>query len=686
MIGTVIGNYRVVQKLGEGGMGAVYKAVDTLLEREVALKMLRSEYAGQPDLVERFRTEAVTLARLNHPHIATLYGLTRDDERFFMVMEFVHGETLEHLVSQHGPLQAEAATRWTCQVLRAMEYAHRRGVIHRDIKPANLMVTAEEGSIKVMDFGIARVLGSAHQTQLGHVIGTASYMAPEQIRGKEVDGRSDLYSLGIVLYQFVTGHPPFTGSDEFAIMTAQVTQPPTPPSELVDTVPDWLEAAVLRALSKSPDERFASATDFRRALETGLRKLVPDEDLGTGPVTPAGTTPAAGWAGTGSAERVHEAPTERRPARSDAQVTPVTPAPVAVSDAPAESRVTSQPTTARVVEARPAPTVPPPTPRAAGPAKPAVPTPRPAGLAWWYYAGVGALLIALVATPFIWRSLTAVATTTPSASPASATVPPAAATTPAASSAAAVPAAQVPTAPASPPAQAAQVPPSRTPAGQAPSPPIRSAQASTAVTPITPAPRVDTGSRTQPADVRTPLPPLAQQAPPTAAPDASARPVQPAPAAQPPKSAEPAPVVPAHPDAAVAGNGAKAPAGKPVDFEGLGLIRDNGASPVILHLYADRLTVAAEDSGAVVRTVMYKAITGATYSETRQTKSQSKGGFGALKGALSKGTQILGAGKHFLWIDLEGDVVVVRLGRAFKDILPEFERLSGLKVKKVATR
>lgn len=272
MIGDVIGNYRIVRKLGQGGMGTVYQAVDTMLEREVAIKLLRRELAGETELAERFRTEAIILARLNHPNIATLYGLTREGAQLLMVMEFVRGETLDRIVKRDGRVAPRTAAGWACQVLDAMAYAHRRGVVHRDIKPPNLMVT-EEDIIKVMDFGIARVLGSAHQTQLGHVVGTASYMAPEQIRGQEVDGRTDLYALGIVLYQLVTGLRPFRGNDEFAVMTAQINDRPVPPSELADAIPPWLDDAVLRALEKQPSDRFQDATSFRQVLEDGVRSL-----------------------------------------------------------------------------------------------------------------------------------------------------------------------------------------------------------------------------------------------------------------------------------------------------------------------------------------------------------------------------------------------------------------------------
>src|SRR5215468_5816484 len=207
MINTVVGNYKIVEKIGEGGMGAVYKGVDLMLEREVAIKALRPELARQPDVVERFRAEAVTLARLNHPNIATLFSFLRQGDDYFMVMEFVRGETLESLLRRAGAMPLDRATTVFCQALEGIDHAHKMGIIHRDIKPANMMLT-QSGSIKVMDFGIARVLGTARITRQGSVIGTVEYMSPAQVRGQDTDARSDIYSLGILLYEMLTGRVP----------------------------------------------------------------------------------------------------------------------------------------------------------------------------------------------------------------------------------------------------------------------------------------------------------------------------------------------------------------------------------------------------------------------------------------------------------------------------------------------
>ncbi|HKP84575.1 MAG TPA: serine/threonine-protein kinase, partial [Blastocatellia bacterium] len=182
MIGDVLGNYKVVEKIGEGGMGAVYRGFDVMLEREVAIKMLRPELASQPEVVERFRTEAITLAKLNHPNIATLFSFLREGEDYFMVMEFVRGETLDDAIRKFGAMSLERAIPLFCQALEGIDHAHRMGIVHRDLKPANVMLT-EAASIKVMDFGIARVLGTARMTRQGNIVGTIEYMSPEQVRG-----------------------------------------------------------------------------------------------------------------------------------------------------------------------------------------------------------------------------------------------------------------------------------------------------------------------------------------------------------------------------------------------------------------------------------------------------------------------------------------------------------------------
>lgn len=269
MINTVVGSYKITKKIGEGGMGAVYKGVDLMLEREVAIKMLRPELSRQPQIVERFRTEAVTLAKLNHPNIATLYSFLRQGDDFFMVMEFVPGDTLDKVIQKEGAMSRQRAVTLFCQALEGIEHAHRQGIVHRDIKPANMMLT-REGTLKVMDFGIARVLGSARMTKQGNIIGTIEYMSPEQVRGQETDARSDIYSLGILLYEMLTGRVPFTSPSEFELMKNQIEAVPDPPRKFVASIPAGIEQAILKSLAKVPEERFASASEFRAALLSNL--------------------------------------------------------------------------------------------------------------------------------------------------------------------------------------------------------------------------------------------------------------------------------------------------------------------------------------------------------------------------------------------------------------------------------
>lgn len=270
MLDYTIGNYQIQNLVGEGGMGTVFKGFDLMLEREVAIKVLRPELARQPQLVERFRAEAVTLARVNHPYVATLHTLLRHGEDFLMVMEFVRGETLETLLRRHGALTMSQALRLFGQVLEGIAHAHQLGIVHRDLKPANLMLT-ENGTIKVMDFGIARLLGSARQTRTGRIVGTLEYMSPEQVRGLETDARSDIYALGIVLYEFLTGRAPFRSDSEYEVMHAQLEMPPPPPRHFAQHIAPAIEQVLLRALAKDPAERYQSALDFYAALIDAAR-------------------------------------------------------------------------------------------------------------------------------------------------------------------------------------------------------------------------------------------------------------------------------------------------------------------------------------------------------------------------------------------------------------------------------
>src|SRR5207237_10901571 len=212
-------------------------AIDDTLQREVAIKVLNSELT-EPDALKRFRAEAITLARLHHPSIATLFELHEENGDLMMVMEFVRGETLQKLAERMGPMPPDFAAQLCAQALDGLAHAHRAGIVHRDLKPGNMMVT-EEGVVKVMDFGIARITGAEHLTGGGLTMGTPAYMAPEQVLGKDVDARSDLYAIGVVLYRLWTGQQPFHGDTPLAIAHKQITEPPTPLSVACPPLPPW---------------------------------------------------------------------------------------------------------------------------------------------------------------------------------------------------------------------------------------------------------------------------------------------------------------------------------------------------------------------------------------------------------------------------------------------------------------
>ena len=295
MIGERIGHLRVIASIGVGGMGAVWHAVDELLDRHVALKVIRPELMSRPGLAERFRSEAIVLARLQHPCIAALYGLEKRGDEFVMVMEFVDGETLDVRLAQHGPLPWPEATRITRAVLDALDHAHESGVIHRDIKPANVMIT-RAGRVKVMDFGIARLVGAQRQTRTGAAVGTPSYMSPEQLLGQEVDGRADVYAVATLLYELTTGHLPFEVEGDYLRMIAQLQQIPAAPSTHNTTLPSGLDLIVARALQKEPDDRYATSGEFRDALEELEREYGVLRPYGT---PAAGSSAVAGGALTG---------------------------------------------------------------------------------------------------------------------------------------------------------------------------------------------------------------------------------------------------------------------------------------------------------------------------------------------------------------------------------------------------
>jgi serine/threonine-protein kinase len=265
LLGTVFGHYRVTRKLGQGGVGDVWKAIDLSLDREVALKVLRLDHAAQPEVVARFRAEALALAKLNHPHIAAIYGFHVEDACPFMVMEYVEGQTLDTVVRASGRMELARALRLFYQVLDAMQHAHEQGIVHRDLKASNVMLS-QLGVVKVLDFGIARRLGSVHLTRGTHGVGTPAWMAPEQIRAEEADARTDVYALGLLLYWLVAARLPFEGHSEFAVQRAHLEQEPASPRVYAPDLPDAVEKAILRALAKDRPQRYANVAELRCEL------------------------------------------------------------------------------------------------------------------------------------------------------------------------------------------------------------------------------------------------------------------------------------------------------------------------------------------------------------------------------------------------------------------------------------
>jgi serine/threonine protein kinase len=262
-----IGRYEIQGELGRGAMGVVYKALDPNIGRTVALKTMRLDVHGadEEEILKRFKHEAKLAGVLNHPNVVTIYDAGEDQSIFYIAMEFVEGVTLQTLLHQQRVIPAQLMLEVTKQICPAMDFAHKRGIIHRDIKPANIMLTSSGGA-KIMDFGIAKAEGGL--TSAGQVLGTPAYMSPEQVRGKTLDGRSDLFSYGVCLYEMVTGEKPFTGQNVTTIIYKIMNEQPVPPRELDITIHPGLSEVITKALSKNPDERYQSGKELSQALDT----------------------------------------------------------------------------------------------------------------------------------------------------------------------------------------------------------------------------------------------------------------------------------------------------------------------------------------------------------------------------------------------------------------------------------
>ena len=314
--GSIVGDYEIMAVLGSGAMGTVYKVRNTISDRVDAMKILRPETSEAQEIAERFAREIKVVASLDHPNIAQLRTAMRIQNQLLMIMEYVEGSPLDERMRQ-GSVGLWRSLDYIMQVLEALGYAHHQGVVHRDIKPQNILITSRD-VVKLTDFGIARKMGDPRQTAVGAMLGTAYYMSPEQVRAERPDGRADIYSVGVTLYELVTGHRPIHGDNYYAVMHAHLEQIPTPPIQLNRDVSPELSTIILKSLQKAPTSRFQTAEEFRQAIlalikvtgpYAGLRPpassmpapALPHLASQTGIETSiqaassSGSTPASGW-------------------------------------------------------------------------------------------------------------------------------------------------------------------------------------------------------------------------------------------------------------------------------------------------------------------------------------------------------------------------------------------------------
>jgi beta-lactam-binding protein with PASTA domain/predicted Ser/Thr protein kinase len=314
-ISVLSNRYELKEQLGAGGMAEVYLGKDRVLGRTVAVKTLLAQYGGDPHFIERFRLEAQHAAALNHPNVVSVYDTGSDDGTHYIVMEYVEGKTLRDVIREEGPLLPERVAEIGADVCAGLAFAHSHGIVHRDIKPANIMINTA-GAVKVTDFGIARAVSGDTVTQTAMVLGTAQYFSPEQAQSAPVDARSDIYSLGVVLYEMLTRQVPFTGSSPVAIAYKHVKEAPVLPSRLNPDVPPALEAIVMKAMAKNPDNRYQSAQEMREDLMRALHgrpvQATPVLSDQTGMISPLSDETVVLERGGRSVVRQEYAPERRR--------------------------------------------------------------------------------------------------------------------------------------------------------------------------------------------------------------------------------------------------------------------------------------------------------------------------------------------------------------------------------------
>ncbi len=291
MIGETLGNFKIIEEISRGGVAIIYKGFQTNLNRYVAIKVLPPQLTTDPDLVERFRREAQAVAKLNHPNVCQVYDVNIKDNTHYIVMELIDGETLREIIQKEAPLSLKENLTILSQVGDALSHAHRNGIIHRDIKPENIMID-REGRVKIMDFGVARITNATWQTKVGMIMGTPEYMSPEQVKGERVDERSDIYSLGVMLYEMLTGELPFKGDDPFSIAFHHVNSEPLPLTQANPGLPKVVEKVVMKTLAKGKEDRYQNVDElvknFRRAAKQA-RKMTRVNTL----ITPRPLVPVA---------------------------------------------------------------------------------------------------------------------------------------------------------------------------------------------------------------------------------------------------------------------------------------------------------------------------------------------------------------------------------------------------------